>query len=53
MTIIALVPLVVAIAGALVYALSTNAKAAEMGRLMFACGLLVTLWVMSGHVLRI
>ena len=38
-----LVPVAVAIVGALAYALSTNAKIGEMGRLAFACGLLVAL----------
>lgn len=40
---IAILPLVVAVLGALVYALATNAKAAELGRIAFACGLLVAL----------
>ena len=34
----------VAIAGLLVYAFSANAKVAEIGRLMFACGLLAFLF---------
>lgn len=40
---IALIPILVCILGALVYALSNNAKVAEMGRIAFAFGLLVTL----------
>lgn len=36
-------PLLVAIVGVLMYALSANPKLAEIGRLMFACGLLAFL----------
>lgn len=36
-------PLLCAIIGALIYALAANPKAAEMGRLLFACGVLATL----------
>ena len=36
-------PLLVALIGALVYALSTNGKVAEMGRIGFFCGLLAFL----------
>jgi hypothetical protein len=43
MTIIVATPLLVAIIGLLVYALSSNTKVAELGRLAFACGLLVAL----------
>lgn len=50
---IAIVPLVVAIIGLLVYALSANPKVAELGRLAFACGLLVTLFAMAGHTVRL
>lgn len=44
--IVLLSPLV-ALAGALVYALSSNGKASELGRLAFGCGLLVCLWVFA------
>ena len=37
------VPAVVCIIGALVYGISSNPKAAEMGRLAFACGILAAL----------
>ncbi len=37
------IPMVVAVIGALVYGISTNGKAAEMGRLAFACGMLAAL----------
>ena len=49
-----LLPLLVCVLGLVVYmAASTNAKLAECGRLMFACGLLVTLLRFAGHVLRL
>ncbi len=46
--------LLVAVIGALVYALSTNAKFCELGRLMFGCGLLAfLLGAGSGHLLSV
>lgn len=36
-------PEIVALIGLLMYALSTNAKVSEIGRMMFFCGLLTTL----------
>lgn len=36
-------PLLVAVIGVLIYALCTNPKLAEIGRLMFGCGLLAFL----------
>jgi hypothetical protein len=53
MTVTILVPLLVCILGLLVYALATNnAKAAEAGRLAYACGLLVALFEVATHVVR-
>jgi sugar/nucleoside kinase (ribokinase family) len=45
---IAVIPLLVAVAGALVYALAANPKLAEMGRLAFACGVLALMFALSG-----
>ncbi len=46
--------LLVALIGALIYALSTNPKFAELGRLMFGCGLLAFLFnAASGHLLSV
>jgi len=39
-----LIPLLFALAGALIYGLSSNPKVVELGRIMFWCGLLVTLF---------
>ncbi len=50
---IAIFPLVLAIVGALVYALSTNAKAAELGRLAYACGMLALAFALAAHVVRL
>jgi hypothetical protein len=47
-----LLPLLVAIVGALVYALSAS-KMSEIGRLAFATGLLVTLMHVGSKVLRL
>lgn len=45
-------PLVLTIAGALVYAFAGNAKAAELGRLAFFCGLFWLVYSVSGRQLR-
>jgi hypothetical protein len=45
---IATIPVIVAVLGALTYALSSSAKLAELGRLMFLCGLLVALYALHG-----
>jgi Na+/phosphate symporter len=42
--------LLVALIGLVVYAISTNPKAAEIGRLMFACGLLAFLLTTVPHL---
>jgi type III secretory pathway component EscS len=52
MTITILLPLLVAIVGLLVYALAASTKLQEAGRLAYACGLLVTLLEVAGHVIR-
>lgn len=45
--------LLVALIGVLMYALCVNPKLAEIGRLMFACGVLAFLLVAPGHELGI
>jgi len=47
------VPVLATVIGLLVYALATNPKAQEMGRLSFGCGLLVTLFAFSHAVFRL
>ncbi len=47
--IVILFPALVAVVGALAYALATNGKVAEMGRIAFAVGLLVTVYAMAAH----
>lgn len=42
-----LVPALAAVLGALIYALAGNPKAAELGRLTFRAGILVTLFVLA------
>lgn len=53
MTVVLLLPLIVALVGLIVYALSANAKVAELGRLAFACGLLVTLFAFATHGVKL
>lgn len=43
----------IAVIGLLVYILAANPKAAEAGRLMFACGLLATCLLMAGRTVRL
>ncbi|MEP6651839.1 MAG: hypothetical protein ABJA82_00680 [Myxococcales bacterium] len=50
---IAWISVLVAVLGALTYALAASPKVAEMGRLAFACGLLVTLLACSGHSIHL
>jgi hypothetical protein len=45
MTVIALLPLLVAMTGVLTYALASNTKIADIGRIAFACGLLAFLLI--------
>jgi hypothetical protein len=52
MTII-LVHVLITVVGALVYALAANTKAAELGRIMFACGLFWFVAGLAGHVARL
>jgi hypothetical protein len=47
-----LLPCFVCLLGVLAYALAANPKASEMGRLAYACGLLVSLFVLATHTVR-
>lgn len=51
--VIAVIPFIVLVVGALVYALSSNPKASELGRLSFAAGLLVLLLSLAHVALRL
>lgn len=46
--VIATIPALFALAGALIFALSTHAKASELGRVMFFAGLLAALLAAHG-----
>ena len=48
-----LVPLLVAVVGALVYALSSNGKLAEMGRILFLVGVLWLVYLFAGRTVRL
>ncbi len=50
---IAIVPLLILVVGLLLYALSSNAKVAELGRLAFVCGLLVVCMTMASKVIKV
>ncbi len=53
MTMIAIIPLIACIIGALVFVLASNSKLQELGRGAYWCGLLVTLFVLARHVVRL
>jgi hypothetical protein len=50
---IAIAPLVILIAGLLMWALAANPKVSEAGRLLFFCGALVLTEKLSGSTFRI
>jgi len=50
---VAIIPLLVAIIGLVIYAMASNAKAGECGRLMFGAGLLVCLFLASHQTVRV
>lgn len=50
--IIAVVPFILAVIGALLYALATNGKVSEVGRIMFFCGLLVLTFALAREVVH-
>jgi hypothetical protein len=52
MSVSILLPLLVALAGVLVYAVSNNSKVSEIGRIAFAMGLLVALLLIGGRVIH-
>lgn len=49
----AIIPIVMAILGALAYALSANAKVQELGRILFAAGVFALAFALAGKVLAI
>lgn len=50
---IAIIPLLACIVGLLVYVLAANAKVVEVGRALFWCGLLVTLFTVASKVIKV
>lgn len=50
---VALVPIIAAIAGALVYVISANAKAAELGRLVFGAAVLALMLNLAGRTVHL
>lgn len=50
---ISILALIVCLVGLLMYALSANAKIVRIGEIMFACGLLVTLFLSGGHTVKL
>lgn len=51
--IIAIVPLLVAVVGTLVYALAGNAKLAEIGRCLLWVGVLWLMYLFAGKTVRL
>ncbi len=50
---IAIVPLLAAIIGLLIYVLATNTKVVEVGRALLWCGILITLLVTAKKVIAL
>lgn len=50
---VALVPILGVIAGALLYGLASNPKVAEIGRLIFAASMLALMLAWTGHSIRL
>ncbi len=53
MTLTIAVALLCAVVGAFLYAISANAKVAEMGRIAFMVGLFFCVWAVSGRTWRL
>lgn len=53
MTFTIVLPLLVCILGVLVYALASNSKTQELGRLAYGAGLLVTLWEFAAKIISL
>lgn len=53
MTLYILLPLLVAIIGALVYLAASKAETKELGRLAYGAGLLVTLYAFAAHLVKL
>lgn len=51
--IIAVIPLILALVGLLLYALAANPKVSEIGRISFFCGLLVLTFAFAKTVIHI
>lgn len=50
---IAIIPLLIALVGVLMYALCTNPKLQEIGRILFFCGMFVITWVLAKATVHI
>jgi Na+/phosphate symporter len=50
---ISLAVVLIALVGLLLYVLASNPKVAEIGRLMFGCGLLAACFALGGKMLRL
>lgn len=53
MTIIGYLALIVAVAGLIVWFVSTNPKVAEAGKILFFTGMLAFLFAVSGKIVRV
>lgn len=53
MVVIAYIPLLAAVAGALVYGLASNPKLSELGRLLFLAACIAFLFAMGNAVVKV
>lgn len=50
---IAILPVIIALVGVLVYVISSNAKVIEIGRALMWCGILATVFVAAGRTVHL
>lgn len=50
---VALLPLILAVIGALAYALAANPKLAELGRILFAAGVFAICFTLAGRLVHL
>ena len=50
---LALLPALIALAGVLILALAANPKVADIGKIMFLCGLMAVCFALAGRMVKL
>ncbi len=50
---VAILPFLICVVGLIVYLIASKPEAKELGRIAFACGLLVLTYVLAGYTVRV